>query len=296
MTTSKFPRLALGIGWRPEIALLIDRRSDLGFIEIMAEDFDASQPLPAPIERQRSRGVAVVPHGISMSLGGAEPLDPRRVQALANLASRVDAPLVSEHIAFVRAGGQEAGHLLPVPRSREALELVVANVCELKAALPVPLALENIASLLEWPNPEMDEAEFLTEVLVRADVELLLDIENVYANARNHGYDPVEFLNRIPLERIAYVHIAGGLERDGLYHDTHTHDVPAAVLDLLAELYDRTDVPGVMLERDDQFPPDAVLNAELDAIAAAVARGESTRNCERVDRLNAERSGHVSVG
>jgi hypothetical protein len=123
----------------------------------------------------------------------------------------------------------------------------------------------------------MDEAAFLTEVLERADVLLLFDIENIYANARNHGYDPRELLAHIPLERIAYVHVAGGVERGGLYHDTHTHDVPATVLDLLAELCARADVPGVMLERDDRFPPGARLNAELDAIAAAVARGVARR-------------------
>src|SRR5207247_571044 len=125
---------------------------------------------------------------------------------------RLEAPFVSEHIAFVRAGGLETGHLLPVPRTREALELVVANAREAQAALPVPLALENIATLFEWPEPEIDEAAFLTEVLERADVLLLLDIENVYANARNHGYDPLEFFDRIPLQRIAYVHVGGGLE------------------------------------------------------------------------------------
>ena len=223
------------------------------------------------------------------------------MEALANLAVRVHAPLVSEHIAFVRGGGLETGHLLPVPRTWEALELVVANIREAKAALPVPLALENIATLFDWPDSELDEAEFLTEVLVQADVQLLLDIENVYANARNHGYDPVEFLGRIPLERIAYVHVAGGVERDGLYHDTHTHDVPAAVLDLLAELCARADVPGVMLERDDQFPANTRLNAELDAIAAAAVRGESTRReAARIragdDRPNPERSEHAPVG
>jgi uncharacterized protein len=295
MTTSSVPRLGLGIGWRPEIALLIDRRRDLGFVEVVAEDFDARGPLPAPIERLRRQGVAVVPHGVSLSLGGAEPLDRGRLDALAKLARRVGAPLVSEHIAFVRGGGLETGYLLPLPRTREALELVVANVRTAKAALPVPLALENIATLFEWPNPEIDEAAFLTAVLERADVLLLLDIENVYANARNRGYDPLEFLDRIPLERVAYVHVAGGTERDGLYHDTHTHAVPSAVLELLAELGARADVPGIMLERDDRFPPDAELNAELDAIAAAVARGTARRVRAAGCQQNLETSAHVSV-
>lgn len=269
--------LGLGIGWRPEIALAIERRSDLGFVELVAENFDLAAPVPRAIERLRERNVALIVHGISLSLGGADPPDPKRLSNLAKLATKLEAPLVSEHIAFVRGGGREAGHLLPIPRSREALEVIVANIREAKKALPVPLALENIASLFEWPDAEMDEATFLTEILEQADVQLLLDIENVYANARNHGYDALTFLERIPLERIAYVHVAGGLEKAGLYHDTHAHRIPAGVLDLLCELCVRTRVPGVMLERDDRFARDEDLNAELDAIAAAMAQGAARR-------------------
>src|SRR5262249_58066542 len=139
----------------------------------------------------------------------------------------------------------ESGHLLPLPRTRDALEVVVANVRAAREALPVPLALENVAALFEWPHPEMDEAAFLAEVLERADVLLLLDIENVYANARNHGYDPLAFLGRLPLDRLAYVHVAGGVERDGLYHDTHTDAVPGPVLVSLAGVCGLGGVPGV---------------------------------------------------
>jgi uncharacterized protein (UPF0276 family) len=270
-TRKNTPRLGLGIGWRPEIALLIDRRRDLGFVEILAEDFDPGAPIPAPIELLRRRGLAIIPHGVSLSLAGAEPVDRERVNHLARLATKLNAPFVSEHIAFVRGGGLDTGHLLPPPRTRDALEILVANIHEAKAALPVPLALENIASLFEWPNPEMDEAPFLREVVERADIQLLLDVENVYANACNRGYDPLEFLLSLPLERVAYVHVAGGVHHEGLYHDTHSHRVPAAVLELLAELSAHADLPGVMLERDDHFPSDAELNGELDAIAAAMA-------------------------
>jgi uncharacterized protein (UPF0276 family) len=271
--------LGEGIGWRPELALAIDkraRRPALDFIELIAEDF-TGRPLPPAVEQLRRRGVAVVPHGITLSLGGAEPPDPGRLAALGDLARRAGAPLVSEHLSFVRAGGLESCHLLPLPRTRDALEVVVANVRAARDALPVPLALENVASLFEWPHPEMDEATFLTEVLERADVLLLLDVENVYANARNHGYDPLAFLGRLPLDRLAYVHVAGGVEREGLYHDTHTHAVPGPVLELLEELCARAEVPGVMLERDDSFPADAELEDELDAIRAAVARGTLRR-------------------
>jgi uncharacterized protein (UPF0276 family) len=274
---STLPSLGLGIGWRSELALLIDRRRDLGFVELLAEDFDPRGPLPGPVERLRQRGVALIPHGVTLSLGGAEPIDEERLAALASLAERVDAPLVSEHVAFVRGGGRETGHLLPVPRTRDALEVLVANIRAAQAALPVPLALENVAALFDWPDAEIDEAVFLTEALERTDALLLLDAANVYANSRNHDCDPSAFLERLPLHRIAYVHAAGGVERDGLYHDTHASAVPAQVLDLVEELCARAPVPGVMLERDDRFPPDAELNAELDAIHSAAMRGAGRR-------------------
>jgi uncharacterized protein (UPF0276 family) len=276
------PNLGLGIGWRPELALFIDRRRDLGFVELIAEDFDARGTLPEPIELLRRRGVAVIPHGVSLSLGGADPLDPVRLEALARLADRTAAPLVSEHIAFVRGGGLESGHLLPLPRTREALVVLVANVRAAQAVLPVPLALENIATVFGWPDAEMDEAAFLTEILERTDALLLLDVANVYANARNHDFDAAAFLDGLPLERIAYVHMAGGVERNGIYHDSHAEAVTAAVLELLEDLCARTAVPGVMLERDDCFPPDAELNAELDAIRSAAARGASRRGAVHV--------------
>ncbi|HYT87816.1 MAG TPA: DUF692 domain-containing protein [Gemmataceae bacterium] len=276
--------LGLGIGWRGELALAIDRRRDLGFVEMIAEDLNPHAALPAPLQRLRERGVKIVPHGISLSLGSADSPDPKRLQRLDRVARQLNAPLVSEHLAFVRGGGIETGHLQPVPRTWESLEVVVANVREAKQALSVPLALENVATLFEWPGAELEEADFLAEVLEQADVGLLLDIENVYANARNHHDDPLRFLDRIPVERIAYVHIAGGVERDGIYHDTHAHPIPMPVLDLLEEVCSRTAVPGVMLERDDYYPTDDELNAELDAIAAAVARGAARREASHALR------------
>jgi len=102
-------------------------------------------------------------------------------------------------------------------------------------------------------------------------------VANLYADARNHGGDPLVFLDRLPLERIAYVHVAGGVERDGLYHDTHAHPTPPAVLDLVAELCARRDPPGIMLERDDAYPSEAELAAELDAIATATRTGAARR-------------------
>jgi uncharacterized protein len=263
------PLAGVGIGWREELAGFVGRRGGLGFVEVVAESVHDDQPLPAGLEELALRGVPVVPHGVRLSLGSAGEPDPARVGHLAGLAERLGAPLVSEHVAFVRGGGLEAGHLLPVPRTRAALGVLTANVRLAQAELGVPLALEHVAALLEWPAPELDEAAFLTELLERTGALLLLDLANLYANARNHGGDPLELLDALPLERIAYVHVAGGVERDGLYHDTHAHPTPPGVLDLVAELCSRRDPPGVMLERDDAYPPEPELAAELDAIAAA---------------------------
>ena len=270
-------QLGIGAGWRPELALAIERYPRLGFVEVIAEDLDAEGPLPAPIQNLRKRGVTVIPHGVTLGLGGAEPPEPAALKQLARLAVRTGAPFVSEHMAWVRAGGVESGHLLPLPRTREALDVLVENVRTATRALPVPLALENIAALFEWPEAEMDEADFLTEALVRTDCLLLLDISNLYANARNNGVDALDFLERIPLERLAYVHIGGGIERDGLYHDTHRHPVVPEALALLEELCARAEPPGILLERDDDFPPEEELASELDALASAWARGAHRR-------------------
>ncbi|GAA3764578.1 DUF692 domain-containing protein [Plantactinospora mayteni] len=258
----------VGIGWRPEIAGFVADLPGLRFVEVIAESIPAAGPPPGLAEL-RERGVTVIPHGVRLSLGGADPVEPARVRQFARAAELLDAPLASEHIAFVRAGGIEAGHLLPLPRTREAVDAVVGNVARVRAELSVPLALEPIAAIFDWPDDELDEADFLTEILDRTGALLLLDIANVYANARNRGADPLDLLDRLPLERVGYVHVAGGAASDGIYHDTHTDPVPPEVLDLVAELSARHRPPALLLERDGHYPPAATLRAELDAIAAA---------------------------
>ncbi|WP_203834524.1 DUF692 domain-containing protein [Winogradskya humida] len=272
MTTVEY---GVGIGWRPEIAGYVEQLPGLRFVEVVAES--VHDVLPVGLEALLARGVTVVPHGIRLSLGGAEPVDPARVEHLSAAAALLGAPLVSEHIAFVRAGGVEAGHLLPIPRTRESVDAVVANVKRTQAALDVPLALEPIAALFDWPDDDLDEGAFLTEILTRTDALLLLDVANVYANALNRGTDPLALFSQIPLERIAYCHVAGGALHDGVYHDTHTAAVPREVLDLVASLCSLHRPPALMLERDGDYPPAAELTAELDAIAAASGYPAVTR-------------------
>ncbi|MGW3117059.1 DUF692 domain-containing protein [Streptomyces sp. NPDC001107] len=276
-------RLGTGIGWRPEIADAVERMPGIDWVEAVAENVCPGH-LPESLQRLRARGVTVIPHGVSLGLGGAGRPDEHRLTALAERAEALGSPLVTEHIAFVRAGGPltaslllEAGHLLPVPRTRDALDVLCENVRIAQDALPVPLAVENIAALISWPGEEMTEGQFLYELADRTGVRLLIDVANLHTNHVNRGEDPAKALAELPLEAIAYVHVAGGFERDGVWHDSHAHPVPEPVLDILTDLASRISPPGVLLERDENFPEPAVLEGELEAIRGAVEKGRGVR-------------------
>jgi uncharacterized protein len=260
--------LGVGIGWRAEIDLTVERLPGVDFVEVIAEAV-CTEHLPASLRALRARGVPVLPHGVSLSLGSANPPSADRLDRLAACAQALDAPLVSEHIAFVRSGDWEAGHLLPVPRTREVLEVLVANVRTAAAALPVPLAVENVAALLGWPDDELTDGQFLAELVDRTGVRLQLDLANLHTNHVNLGLDPLTAVDQLPLDAVAYLHVAGGVLRDGLWRDTHTRPVPPAVLTLLRAVRERAHVPGVLLERDGDYPSDAALAAELTAIREA---------------------------
>ncbi|MFI9492439.1 DUF692 domain-containing protein [Streptomyces halstedii] len=270
-------KLGIGIGWRPEIADAVEALPGIDWVEAVAENICADH-LPEPLARLRERGVTVVPHGVSLGLGGAGRPGADRLADLAARATLLDAPLVTEHIAFVRAGGPltaspglEAGHLLPVPRTWDALDVLCENVRVAQDSLPVPLALENIAALIAWPDEELTEGQFLAELVERTGVRLLIDVANLHTNHVNRGEDPATALDELPVEAIAYVHVAGGVEKDGVWHDTHAHPVTRPVLDVLTELRARVDPPGVLLERDDAFPPAEELAGELTAIRETLA-------------------------
>ncbi|MEU3051921.1 multinuclear nonheme iron-dependent oxidase [Streptomyces griseus] len=275
--------LGIGIGWRPEIADEVEALAGIDWVEAVAENLCADH-LPASLVRLRERGVTVVPHGVALGLGGADRPDPGRLAALAARAELLGTPLVTEHIAFVRAGGPltasprlEAGHLLPVPRTWDALDVLCENVRIAQDSLPVPLALENIAALISWPGEELTEGQFLAELVERTGVRLLIDVANLHTNHVNLGQDPAKALDELPVEAIAYVHVAGGVEKNGVWHDTHAHPVSEPVLEVLAELRSRVDPPGVLLERDDAFPPGAELAGELDAIRATLRQAATVR-------------------
>lgn len=264
-----FPGLGVGIGWRAEIDLTVERMDGVDFVEVIAENIKPGR-LPESLRVLRGRGMTVLPHGVGLGIGGADRPDPDRLAHLAACAEALGAPLVSEHLAFVRAGGVEAGHLLPVPRTRQALDVITENVKRAQDSLPVPLALENVAAIFGWPEDELTDAEFLHDLVDRTGVLLLVDVANLYTNQVNLGLSGVAALDELPLSELAYVHVAGGYESHGIWHDTHTRTVPDEVLDLLSELCARVTPPGVLLEWDDDYPSDAALAGELDRVRIAM--------------------------
>ncbi|MGQ0744090.1 MAG: DUF692 domain-containing protein [Acidimicrobiales bacterium] len=264
---SRASQSRLGLGWREELADLALSYPSLGFVELLADRGSARRGLPDELTRLRERGTEVFLHSVGLSLGGACRPDRRRLGRLADLACRLGSPVVSDHIAFVRDGGIEAGHLLPIARTRGALEVMVRNVLIAQDQLPVPLALENIAALFEWPKSELAEADFIGEILDRTGALLLLDIANLYANSLNLCWDPLSFLDRLPLDRLAYIHVAGGEWRNGRYH---AHPVPAPVLDLLSVVCSRAPWARVMLERDRAFPDPEIIRSELAGVGRAM--------------------------
>lgn len=258
------PESAVGLGFRVEVAadLLRDPRA-ADFVEVVAEACFAS-----PASRREAIAISrvwpVVPHGVKLSLGSAEGIDLDRARRLGALARELRSPVITEHVAFVRAGGREIGHLTQIPFTHEALRVVARNVTAARRCLPdVPFLLENAAWTFRWPDDEIDEGAFYTQIAERTGCDLLLDLGNLHANAINGGRDPVALLDAYPLDRVAMVHIAGGFLEDGFYFDTHADPVPEGVFDLLARLVARIGPVPVVLERDDGFPPFGDLRGEL---------------------------------
>ena len=263
VAVADLPFLGAGVTFRPEWRWdVIRHREELGLLEIIADDIVGPRGQQELVLLRDALPLLI--HGIGLSLGSADGLDPARIDHFAQLVQVARPPWVSEHIAFTRIAGVDIGHLTPLPFTREAIDTVVRNVETLRRAVPdVPILLENIAYTFIPPGAEMSEAEFVTEVITGSDCGLLLDLENVHANARNHGYDAIEYLQSIPLERAVEVHLAGGVEHDGIYADTHSRPVPEESWQLLEWLLTRTSLRAVIIERDNDLPPFEELLVEV---------------------------------
>lgn len=174
---------------------------------------------------------------------------------IAALIKRLNPPWWSEHIGFTRAGGLHLGHPVPLPFTKEAIEVMTRNIVTVRRAIAAPLILENVSAPLGWPDAEMSEPAFITEVLGSGGCGLLLDITNLHTHSVNHGRAPAAFLDQLPLDRVVQIHVSSSHEREGRLIESHAQPVPEAIWQLLDSVIVRAPTRCICLERDDNLPP-----------------------------------------
>lgn len=267
----------VGIGWRPELAAAIFAHCDeIDIVEVIADNHFAAGRRGIAVLRRLCDAIPMMLHGVGLGLASASPPDRRRLDAMARLVDLVRPQCWSEHLAFVRAAGVELHHLAAPPRNAATVAHAARNIAHARRVVGAAPAMENVATLVAPPCSTMEEADWLRAVFAASDAPMLLDLHNLYANATNAGADPADWLDRLPLERVAVVHIAGGrwTREPRRWLDDHLHATPPAVFDLLARLAARARQPlTVVLERDGAYPPFEELLAELRLARAALATG-----------------------
>ncbi len=261
---TSLPSLGAGLGYRPALGRgLYENRAEVDFVEVIADHYLDATKRKLDELRALRRDFTIVPHAINLSLGSADGIDHDYLGKLKALLERLDPPWWSEHVAFTRSGGVEVGHLCPLPRTAEAVDVFCRNVETVRSHIDVPLILENITYVVDVPGAEMSEGEFLTAILERLDCGMLLDVTNLYTNSVNHDFDAYRMLDELPLDRVVQLHFVGGHTRDGLLIDSHGYATPDEVWELMEAILNRAPVKGAILERDFNFPPFAELAAEL---------------------------------
>ncbi|MGD0839359.1 MAG: DUF692 domain-containing protein [Polyangia bacterium] len=254
MGFSRIP-IGHGVGLRPRhYGRMLDERPPVDWVEAISENFMAPGGRPlAVLEKVRSE-VPVALHGVSLSIGSVDALAPSYLQRLATLAARIEPALVSDHLCWGSHGGRYVHDLLPLPYTEESLAHVVGRVRVVQDTLRRQILLENISSYVAFQDSTMTEWEFLSEVAGQADCGILLDINNVYVSARNHGFDPIAYLDGIPGGRIGQLHLAGHCDKGRYLLDSHDAAVPDAVWDLYREALRRFGPIPTLVEWDDNVP------------------------------------------
>jgi len=274
----------VGLGWRPELAAgIFTHLDEIDVIEVIADDYFDSASGARAIQTLAAQRPVVL-HGISLGLASTSPPPRKRLEKMARLVEKVRPESWSEHLAFVRAGDIEIGHLAAPPRTRSTIDSTASNLDRARAMIGSLPEVENIATLIDPPASDLDEPEWLTATLNASGSNLLLDLHNLYANSVNFGVRPEEFLARLPAHKIHQVHISGGRwihNRDPGHRrllDDHLHDPPDPVYELLADLAERCPNPlTVILERDGSYPPMEHLLAQLNRARLALAKGRSAK-------------------
>jgi uncharacterized protein (UPF0276 family) len=277
-----------GIGWRPELAAgILANLGRIDIVEVIADDY-----FDAPRAKRRALGtlarqIPMALHGVTLGLASAVAVDKRRLERTARLIEEVQPEFWSEHLAFVRGGGLEIGHLAAPPRTQATINGTAQNLAAARRIVGSAPLVENIATLIDPPGSKLSEGYWTANILSLADCPLLLDLHNLYANAVNFDFDPCAYIDSIPSERITAIHLAGGRwitansssERRLL--DDHLHDVPDSVYELLKYVGQKTFHPlTVILERDGRYPPIDTLLNQLDLARDALRHGRSKQLSE----------------
>ncbi len=206
----------------------------------------------------------VVMHGVSMSIGSADPLDMDYLRRLKELALQIEPEWISDHLCWTGVDGVNSHDLLPLPYNDEAIAHVVSRIQQVQDFLGREILIENLSSYVEFKQSEMREWEFVSRVSRQSGCRLLLDVNNVYVSARNHRFDPIEYIRGLPSEKIWQIHLAGHSDHGEIVIDTHDHNVPDAVWDLYENTIAIHGAISTMIERDDHIPPLPELLKELD--------------------------------
>ena len=269
----KLGGVGLGLRWEFLEEVLDGPKHDVAFFEVSPENYlGRGGYYPSALERIAER-YPIVTHGLTLSLGAIDEPDPRYLNALRAELTRLNPPWHSDHLCFSSAGPRVLHELLPLKFSEENVRRVAERARRVQAFLERPLAIENITYYVHPGQPEMSELTFLQRVLEQSNAGLLLDVNNVYVNAQNHGFDPYAFIAALPLERVFEIHVAGHRKlTNGLLLDTHGQAVDAPVLDLLEWTIERAGPIPVLLERDNDVPDLSELLREVAELRELQAR------------------------
>ncbi len=266
MTTARLghPHLGLGVGLRSvHYAHILHEQPDVDWFEIISENYMDSQGRPRYVLEQIAERYPIVLHGVSLSIGSTDPLNHDYLQKLKLLASSVDAHWISDHLCWTGVAGRNTHDLLPVPLNEQTLRHVVERIRIVQDVLERPFVLENPSSYVTFACSEMPEWEFLSRMAEEADCGLLLDVNNVYVSSVNHDFDPVEYVENVPHERIVQCHLAGHTNCGTHLIDTHDGQVIDPVWELYRRAHQLTGGISTLLEWDARIPEFPVVHAEV---------------------------------
>jgi uncharacterized protein len=254
-----------GLGLRPTHyeALLGEHLGAVEWLEVLTENYLVPGGRPLHNLAKFHERYPLVMHGVSMSLGSSDPLDRVYLNELRALANSLEALWISDHLCWTGTDGINLHDLLPLPYTEEALQHLTARISEVQDLLGRRLLVENVSSYLSYRHSEMTEWEFLRELTARADCLLLLDVNNIYVSSVNHGFDPLDYLRAIPVERVQQIHLAGHSTVGDYLIDTHDQPVIEPVWSLYGAAIERFGAVATMIERDDNIPVVDELLTEL---------------------------------